>query len=123
MIVIGFGFMEQAHAGSLLKTADAELTAIVDPVDPKERLQTITGNRAAERISPEKTAENSDLKRCGKYFAKAVIGEGDLDLKAFRDMVDSRGSELCVTLEPTDFAGKSSAEAVLKKTAVLLRNW
>lgn len=51
--VIGFGFMGQTHAGSLLKMPDAELTAIVDPVDPKERLQTITGNRATERISPE----------------------------------------------------------------------
>ena len=53
VIVIGFGFMGQTHAGSLLKMPDAELTAIVDPVDPKERLQTITGNRATERISPE----------------------------------------------------------------------
>ena len=53
VLVIGFGFMGQTHAGSLLKMPDAELTAIVDPVDPKERLQTITGNRATERISPE----------------------------------------------------------------------
>lgn len=53
VIVIGFGFMGQTHAGSLLKMPDAELTAIIDPVDPKERLQTITGNRATERISPE----------------------------------------------------------------------
>ena len=53
VMVIGFGFMGQTHAGSLLKTQDAELAAIVDPVDPKERLQSITGNRATERISPD----------------------------------------------------------------------
>ena len=53
VIVIGFGFMGQTHAGSLLKIPDAELAAIVDPVDPKERLQTITGNRATERVSSE----------------------------------------------------------------------
>ena len=53
VIVIGFGFMGQTHAGSLLKIPDAELTAIVDPVDPKERLQSITGNHATERVSPE----------------------------------------------------------------------
>ena len=51
VIVIGFGFMGQTHAGSLLKVPDAELTAIVDPVDPKERLQTITGNHVTERVS------------------------------------------------------------------------
>ena len=53
VMVIGFGFMGQTHAGSLLKTPEAELSAIVDPVDPKERLQTITGNRATERISQD----------------------------------------------------------------------
>ena len=53
VIVIGFGFMGQTHAGSLLKMRNAELSAIVDPVDPKERLATITGNRATERVSSE----------------------------------------------------------------------
>ena len=53
VIVIGFGFMGQTHAGSLMKIPDAELTAIIDPVDPNERLQTITGNMATERVSPE----------------------------------------------------------------------
>ena len=71
----------------------------------------------------DKTAENTDLKRCGKYFANAVIGEGDLDLKAFWDTVDTRGRELYVNLETTDFEKKSSAAEVLKKTADLLRNW
>ena len=71
----------------------------------------------------DKPVENSDLKRCGKYFANAVIGESDLDLKAFWDTVDARGRELYVNLETTDFDRKSSAAEVLKKTADLLRNW
>ena len=71
----------------------------------------------------DRPAENFDLKRCGKYFANAVIGEGDLDLKAFWDTVDARGRELYVNLETTDFARTSSAAAVLKKTADRLRNW
>ena len=71
----------------------------------------------------DRSAENTDLKRCGKYFANAVIGEGDLDLKAFWNTVDARGRELYVNLETTDFARTSSAAAVLKKTADLLRNW
>ena len=71
----------------------------------------------------DKPIKNSDLKRCGKYFTDAVIGEGDLDLKAFWDTVDARGRELYVNLETTDFAKTSSAVAVLKRTADLLRNW
>ena len=51
VIVLGFGFMGQTHAASLLKLPDAALTGIVDPADPLERLRTITGNRATERVS------------------------------------------------------------------------
>lgn len=71
----------------------------------------------------DKPAEKFDLKRCGKYFADAVIGEGDMDLKAFWNTVDARGRELYVNLETTDFARTSSAASVLKRTADLLRNW
>ena len=71
----------------------------------------------------DQPAEKFGLKRCGKYFADAVIGEGDWDLKAFWDTVDARGRELYVNLETTDFARTSSAAAVLKRTADLLRNW
>ena len=53
LIVIGFGFMGRTHAGSLLKMPDAELTGILDPVDPKELLATITGNDATKRVTPE----------------------------------------------------------------------
>ena len=56
VIVIGFGFMGQTHVGSLLEMPDAELAGIVDPVDPKERLATITGNCATKRVSSEEIA-------------------------------------------------------------------
>ena len=71
----------------------------------------------------DKPGKDFDLKRCGKYFANAVIGEGDMDLKAFWNTVDARGRELYVNLETSDFAGTSSMSAVFKKTADLLRNW
>ena len=41
VIVIGFGSMGQTRAGSLLKIPDAELSAIVDPVGPKECLKAL----------------------------------------------------------------------------------
>lgn len=53
VIVVGFGFMGQTHVGSLLEMQNVELAGIVDPVDPKERLATITGNCATKRVSQE----------------------------------------------------------------------
>ena len=66
---------------------------------------------------------DATLKRCGKYFANAVIGEGDMPLKEFWDTVDAAGRELYVNLETTDFYHTSSAAEVMKKTSDLLRNW
>ena len=56
VLVIGFGFMGQTHAGNLLKNPNAELAGIVDPCDPVERLQTIKGNKATVSITPEAAA-------------------------------------------------------------------
>lgn len=57
VLVIGFGFMGQTHAGNLLKNPNAELAGIVDPCDPAERLRTIKGNKATVTITPESVAE------------------------------------------------------------------
>lgn len=56
VLVIGFGFMGQTHAGNLLKNPDAELAGIVEPCDPAERLRTIKGNKATVSITPESIA-------------------------------------------------------------------
>ena len=65
----------------------------------------------------------SSRKRCGRYFANAVIGEGDMDLKAFWSTVDEAGRQLYVDLETMDFDNGSSTFQVMKKTADLLRFW
>lgn len=64
-----------------------------------------------------------DLKRCGKYYANALIGEGDLDLRGFWNQVDERGRNLFVNLETFDFSGKLSKVESLKKVSDYLRNW
>ena len=53
VIVWGFGFMGQTHVGSLLKMADGELVAIVNPTAPEERLKSMSGNCETERVSAE----------------------------------------------------------------------
>lgn len=63
------------------------------------------------------------LKRNGKYFADAVIGQGDLDLKRFWDHVDTAGRQLYVNLETGDFSGKQDTPGVLKQVSEILRHW
>ena len=62
-------------------------------------------------------------KRCGKHYADAMIGEGDLDLKSFWDTVDAKGRELYVNLETKDFSGRMTAPESLRKVSDYLREW
>lgn len=53
ILVDGFGFMGQTHAGNLLKNPQADLIGIIDPCNPVERLSTIKGNNATVTITRE----------------------------------------------------------------------
>ncbi len=55
MIVVGFGFMGQTHAGSISRMPDAELAAVVDPADPAN-LSRSSGNLRTRRSEPEALA-------------------------------------------------------------------
>ena len=63
------------------------------------------------------------LKRNGKYFANAVIGEGDMDLRMFWEKLDSSGRNLYVNLETMDFMNPDSTPDVLKHVSKLLKDW
>lgn len=66
---------------------------------------------------------DTTLKRCGKYFANAIIGKGDMDLRTFWENLDSRSRNLYVNLETMDFMNPDSTPDVLKQVSDLLRNW
>jgi len=53
ILVVGFGFMGQTHAGNLLRNPQAELAGIVDLEPPIERLASIKGNRDTVHLSVE----------------------------------------------------------------------
>lgn len=53
ILVIGFGFMGQTHAGNLLKDPSTDLVAIVDPFVPAERLSSIRGNRDTVSVTAQ----------------------------------------------------------------------
>jgi len=55
-VIVGFGFMGQTHCGNALAGNLAEVTAIVDPCDPAERLASIKGNQNTVRITAQDIA-------------------------------------------------------------------
>ena len=62
--------------------------------------------------------------RDGKYRTDVMIGEGDMNLKAFWDIVLPEQKKNCyVNLETLDFTGKLSKKEATRKVADLLRNW
>ena len=69
-------------------------------------------------------AENTFPNRDGKHRANITIGEGDMDLKAFWDVVAPEQKERCfVDLETMDFTGKTPLKETLRSVAARLRNW
>ena len=52
-LIVGFGFMGQTHCGNLLKMPGVEVSGIVDPVAPLERLQTVKGNLQTVSLSAD----------------------------------------------------------------------
>ena len=65
-----------------------------------------------------------ELKRCGKYFADAMIGTGDVDLKKFWSVVDPALKEKCfVNIESIDFTGTLSRKNSIKEIVENLKDW
>ena len=72
----------------------------------------------------DEPAEGTFPNRDGRHRANIIIGEGDLDLKAFWDIVTPEQKKNCyVNLETFDFTGKMPKKEAMKKVADLLRNW
>ena len=66
---------------------------------------------------------NYDLKRCGKYFADATIGEGDMDIAAFWKLTNDKERELYVNPETRDYTGKRTPFEVFSKVCAEMRSW
>ncbi len=66
---------------------------------------------------------NAKLKRCGKYFLDATIGEGDVDLKKFWQTLTPSECNIYVNPETRDWAGKRNAVDVYKQVCAEMRSW
>ncbi|MBE6376077.1 MAG: sugar phosphate isomerase/epimerase [Lentisphaeria bacterium] len=71
----------------------------------------------------DEPAPGGDLKRCGKYFADAAIGTGDLDIRSFWDTVTEKERELPVNLETKDYSGKTAPEDFFAALCSELQSW
>jgi len=65
----------------------------------------------------------ADLKRCGKYYTDATIGEGDMDIRSFWQMTNAKERELFVNPETKDYTGKRSALDIFKQVCAEMRSW
>ena len=69
--IIGFGFMGQTHAGSLLRIPGTEITGVVDFNDPVEQLKSIKGNNDAVTITVEEASKLPWYKSWEELVSKA----------------------------------------------------
>lgn len=67
--------------------------------------------------------ERTTPKRCGKHFADATIGEGDMDLKGFWSLTTPEERQLYVNPETRDYTGKRGALETFKQVCATMRSW
>ena len=63
------------------------------------------------------------LKRCGKFYGNATIGEGDMDLRSFWKLTNDRERTLFVNPETRDYTGKRTALETFKQVCAEMKSW
>ena len=71
--IIGFGFMGQTHAGTLLQLPDTEITGIIDLKSPVEQLNSIKGNNDTVILSQESAEKLPWFQSWEEFTAKAGV--------------------------------------------------
>ena len=67
--------------------------------------------------------EGFTAKRCGKYFADIMIGEGKMDLRSFWRLTNARERALFVNPETRDFSGRRPYLETFKKVCAEMKSW
>ncbi|MBO4633219.1 MAG: sugar phosphate isomerase/epimerase [Lentisphaeria bacterium] len=95
-----------------------------DPIQAYRKLREhVVHIHLKDRKIYDREEPGSLLKRNGKYFRPAVIGEGDLGLKKFWEEVDSRGRKLYVNLETQDYSEARNHAKILRNASDFLWGW
>ena len=62
-------------------------------------------------------------KRCGKYYADATIGEGDMDIASVWRLTDARERGFFINPETRDYTGKRTPLETFKKVCAEMKSW
>ena len=68
-------------------------------------------------------AENHVPVRCGKYYADATIGEGDMDIASVWKLTNARERALYVNPETRDYTGKRNPVDLFRQVSAEMRSW
>ena len=71
--IIGFGFMGQTHAGTLLQMPDCEITGVIDLKSPVEQLTSIKGNNDTVILSEDAAARLPWFRSWEEFVAQAGV--------------------------------------------------
>ncbi len=96
----------------------------VDPLTAFEKLRKyVVHFHVKDWYVFDKCRSNTTPKRCGKHFADATIGEGDMDIKSFWQMTTAQERAIFVNPETRDYSGKCPPLEVFKKVCAEMRSW
>lgn len=62
-------------------------------------------------------------KRCGKFYADATIGEGDMDIRSFWQLTNERERQLYVNPETRDYSGKRTPIETFNQVCAEMKSW
>lgn len=100
------------------------VATVEDPVEAFMKLRKYTVHFHVKDWKVFDTAQaDTTPKRCGKHFADATIGEGDMDIKHFWQMTTPEERQLFVNPETRDYTGKREALDIFKQVCAEMRSW
>jgi sugar phosphate isomerase/epimerase len=95
-----------------------------DPIEAFKKLRKYTVHfHVKDWCVSDVAKEDYELKRCGKYFGSATIGQGDMNMKEFWQMTTSEERQIFVNPETRDWTGKKDPLLVFQEVCKVMRSW
>lgn len=95
-----------------------------DPIEAFKKLRKyVVHFHVKDWYVSDEAKENTLQKRNGKHFADATIGEGDMDLKSFWQILTPEERNIFVNPETRDYTGKRNALDIYKQVCAEMRSW
>lgn len=113
-----------AVPGLKLTYDPGNVATAADPLDAFAKLrQYVVHFHVKDWFIRNEPFADAELKRCGKYFANATVGEGDLNLRSFWQMTTAGERELFVNPETKDYTGTRGYLDIFKQVCAEMKSW